>query len=121
MALMQAILLPRGPRPRPKQPAALLLGELRGDQREPLGQHRVHVHAVNPPAPLDPSQRPVKVVRRGTLMECIARLPDLGLPAHLTYQPGSRFWPLQLIATGFFLAPSACARGPASGDSTTLS
>jgi hypothetical protein len=54
-------------------------------------------------------------------MECIARLPDLGLPAHLTHQPGSRFWPLQLIATGFFLAPSACARGPASGDSTTLS
>jgi hypothetical protein len=61
------------------------------------------------------------LLERQTLTKCIARLPDLGLPAHPTYQPGSRFWPLQLIATGFFLAPSACARGPASGDSTTLS
>jgi hypothetical protein len=42
------------PRPRSKQQAALLFGQVRGNLREQLGQHRVHVHAVNLPTPLDP-------------------------------------------------------------------
>jgi hypothetical protein len=74
---MRAILAPppaaQRLRPRSKQQAALLFGQVRGDQREQLGQHRVHVHAVNLPTPLDPwhrsipGQLPDKVVKRGTL------------------------------------------------------
>jgi hypothetical protein len=42
-----------------------------------------------------------------TITECMAQLNDHGYRQHLTYQPGSNFWPLQWIETGFFLALSA--------------
>jgi hypothetical protein len=39
--------------------------------------------------------------------QCFARLADLGYRQHLSYQPASHFWPLQLIETAFFLALSS--------------
>ncbi|MGB3441803.1 MAG: transporter [Actinophytocola sp.] len=44
---------------------------------------------------------------RMSITECIAQLSDLGYTQRVTYQPGSRFWPLQWIETGLFLALSA--------------
>jgi hypothetical protein len=41
------------------------------------------------------------------LNACFAQLGDLGYHQRLTYQPDSRFWPLQWIETGLFLALSA--------------
>ncbi|MFI7677041.1 ABC transporter permease subunit [Actinophytocola sp. NPDC049390] len=38
---------------------------------------------------------------------CIGKLADLGYSQRVTYQPGSRFWPLQWLETGLFLALSA--------------
>jgi ABC-type transport system involved in multi-copper enzyme maturation permease subunit len=38
---------------------------------------------------------------------CLAQLDDLGYHQQLTYQPASRFWPLQWVELGFFLALSA--------------
>ncbi len=37
---------------------------------------------------------------------CIGKLADLGYSQRVTYQPGSRFWPLQWLETGLFLALS---------------
>ncbi|NUT99552.1 MAG: ABC transporter permease subunit [Saccharothrix sp.] len=44
---------------------------------------------------------------RGSITSCMARLTDLGYRQHLVYQPGSRFWPLQWLELGLFLALSA--------------
>lgn len=41
------------------------------------------------------------------LKACIGRLADLGYSQRVTYQPASRFWPLQWMETGLFLALSA--------------
>jgi ABC-type transport system involved in multi-copper enzyme maturation permease subunit len=41
------------------------------------------------------------------LHTCIAQLDDLGYHQLVTYQPASRFWPLQWVELGFFLALSA--------------
>jgi hypothetical protein len=38
---------------------------------------------------------------------CIGKLADLGYSQRVTYQPASRFWPLQWMETGLFLALSA--------------
>jgi hypothetical protein len=38
---------------------------------------------------------------------CVAELGDLGYHQLVTYQPANRFWPLQWIETGLFLALSA--------------
>lgn len=38
---------------------------------------------------------------------CIAKLADLGYSQRVTYQPAGRFWPLQWMETGLFLAMSA--------------
>lgn len=43
---------------------------------------------------------------RMSITQCIAQLSDLGYTQHLAYQPGSRFWALQWIETGLFLALS---------------
>jgi hypothetical protein len=43
----------------------------------------------------------------GDVRECIAKLDDHGYKQLLTFQPGYRFWPLQWIELGFFLALSA--------------
>jgi ABC-type transport system involved in multi-copper enzyme maturation permease subunit len=40
----------------------------------------------------------------GGVMACFAQLNDLGYQQHLSYQPGSRFWPLQWLETAMFLA-----------------
>lgn len=42
----------------------------------------------------------------GVVSRCMALLGENGYQQHLTYHPGSRFWPLQLIETGLFLALS---------------
>lgn len=42
-----------------------------------------------------------------TIMGCVAQLGDHGYHQQLTFQPGYRFWPLQWIETGLFLAVSA--------------
>jgi hypothetical protein len=41
------------------------------------------------------------------VMACFTQLDDLGYRQQVTYQPGYRFWPLQLIETAIFLALSA--------------
>jgi ABC-type transport system involved in multi-copper enzyme maturation permease subunit len=38
---------------------------------------------------------------------CIGKLADLGYSQRVTYQPAGRFWPLQWMETGLFLALSA--------------
>ena len=43
----------------------------------------------------------------GGVMACFAQLGDLGYQQHLSYHPGSRFWPLQWLETAMFLAMSA--------------
>jgi hypothetical protein len=43
----------------------------------------------------------------GGVTDCIGRLGDLGYTQRQTYQPDSRFWPLQWMETGLFLALSA--------------
>ncbi|GAB1512159.1 transporter [Actinophytocola sp. KF-1] len=42
----------------------------------------------------------------GTLIDCVAQLGELGYTQRITYQPGSRFWPLQWMETGLFLVLS---------------
>lgn len=44
---------------------------------------------------------------RMTVVECITQLSDMGYTQRITYQPDSRFWPLQMIEVGLFLALSA--------------
>lgn len=44
---------------------------------------------------------------RGNLMACVSKLGDNGYQQRVTYQPGYRFWPLQWLELGFFLALSA--------------
>jgi hypothetical protein len=48
-----------------------------------------------------------QLVEPGTLIQCVARLGDLGYTQRITYQPGSRFWPLQWMETGLLLVLSA--------------
>lgn len=43
----------------------------------------------------------------GRITDCIAELAANGYTQRVTYQPADRFWPLQLIETGLFLALSA--------------
>jgi ABC-type transport system involved in multi-copper enzyme maturation permease subunit len=43
----------------------------------------------------------------GDLHACFAQLGDLGYHQRLVYQPGDRFWALQWVELGFFLALSA--------------
>jgi ABC-type transport system involved in multi-copper enzyme maturation permease subunit len=43
---------------------------------------------------------------RTSMTGCLAQLSGLGYTQRLTYQPGSRFWALQWIETGLFLALS---------------
>jgi len=44
---------------------------------------------------------------RMSMTECLAQLSDLGYTQRVTYQPGNRFWGLQWIELGLFLALSA--------------
>jgi hypothetical protein len=44
---------------------------------------------------------------RGTAQNCLAQLGTHGYQQRLSYQPGSRFWPLQWLELAFFLALSA--------------
>lgn len=67
-------------------------GDLAGPLRTILGDC--------PPA----AQRPPS---HEVLMSCLASLNDLGYQQRLTYQPEERFWPLQWIETGIFLALAA--------------
>lgn len=48
------------------------------------------------------SQPPVPVVNH----DCFAKLADLGYRQHLTFQPASRFWPLQWAETAVYLVLS---------------
>lgn len=57
---------------------------------------------MGPPPEGDKSPRNI-----GELRTCIAQLGDLGYHQQVTYQPGHRFWPLQWVETGLFLALSA--------------
>ena len=43
----------------------------------------------------------------GQVKDCIGKLADLGYSQQVTYQPAGRFWPLQWMETGLFLALSA--------------
>lgn len=43
----------------------------------------------------------------GQVKDCIGKLADLGYSQRVTYQPAGRFWPLQWMETGLFLALSA--------------
>jgi hypothetical protein len=43
----------------------------------------------------------------GNLMACVSKLGENGYQQHLAFQPGYRFWPLQWLELGFFLALSA--------------
>jgi hypothetical protein len=43
----------------------------------------------------------------GGVMACMGKLGENGYQQQLSYQPGYRFWPLQWIELGFFLALSA--------------
>ncbi len=42
----------------------------------------------------------------GRLIECVAQLGDLGYTQRITYQPASRFWPLQWMETGLLVVLS---------------
>jgi hypothetical protein len=42
-----------------------------------------------------------------TIVTCLAQLNTAGYRQYLSYQPDSRFWPLQWLETAFFLALSA--------------
>ena len=44
---------------------------------------------------------------RGSLEQCMAQLGAHGYQQRLTYQPGSRFWPLQWLELALFLAMTA--------------
>jgi hypothetical protein len=44
---------------------------------------------------------------RGSVTACMAQLNAKGYHQRLTYQPGSRFWPLQLLETALYLALAA--------------
>ncbi|MCT2587847.1 transporter [Actinophytocola gossypii] len=44
---------------------------------------------------------------RQSVVTCVSQLGDLGYQQQLTYQPGSRFWPLQWMETGLYLLLSA--------------
>ena len=44
---------------------------------------------------------------RGSLEQCMEQLGTHGYHQRLTYQPGSRFWPLQWLELALFLALSA--------------
>ncbi|GHG49692.1 MULTISPECIES: transporter [Amycolatopsis] len=44
---------------------------------------------------------------RGALEDCIAQLGTHGYQQRLTYQPGSRFWPLQWLELALYLAMTA--------------
>jgi hypothetical protein len=43
---------------------------------------------------------------RGSIGACMAQLGERGYTQHVAYQPGYRFWPLQWIELGLFLALS---------------
>lgn len=43
----------------------------------------------------------------GRINECMGQLADRGYTQRVTYHPADRFWPLQFIETGLFLALSA--------------
>ncbi|MFJ7216107.1 ABC transporter permease subunit [Amycolatopsis sp. NPDC098790] len=47
------------------------------------------------------------VPSRGDAENCMAQLGQHGYQQHLTYQPGSRFWPLQWLELALFLAMTA--------------
>lgn len=44
---------------------------------------------------------------RGTMEQCMSQLGAHGYQQRLTYQPGSRFWPLQWLELALFLAMTA--------------
>lgn len=44
---------------------------------------------------------------RGTMEQCMAQLGQHGYQQRLTYQPGSRFWPLQWLELALYLAMTA--------------
>jgi hypothetical protein len=56
------------------------------------------------PTPPSPGGPPPKFEG---VRECFLQLSELGYRQHLVYQPAGRFWPLQWIETGLFLALSA--------------
>ncbi|MBN6039956.1 transporter [Amycolatopsis sp. 195334CR] len=58
------------------------------------------VHGCLPPA------QPGVVPDFERVHGCFAQLSGLGYEQHLTYQPASRFWPLQWLETGLFLMMS---------------
>jgi hypothetical protein len=45
--------------------------------------------------------------QRGSLEQCMAQLGTHGYQQRLTYQPGSRFWPLQWLELALYLAMAA--------------
>ena len=47
------------------------------------------------------------VPQRGSIEQCMSQLGTHGYHQRLTYQPGSRFWPLQWLELALFLAMSA--------------
>jgi hypothetical protein len=56
---------------------------------------------------IGPPQGPGAPNQQGDVHRCVAELGDLGYHQLVTYQPANRFWPLQWIETGLFLALSA--------------
>ncbi|MCR6485612.1 transporter [Amycolatopsis sp. OK19-0408] len=47
------------------------------------------------------------IPERGTVEQCMAQLGAHGYQQRLTYQPGSRFWPLQWLELALYLAMTA--------------
>jgi hypothetical protein len=75
-----------------------------------LSSHTVDAsgHAVDriPPSPsLSPTSGPCAPSQQG-LSACLAEITRLGYRQQVTYQPSSRFWPLQWYETAIYTAPA---------------
>jgi hypothetical protein len=55
-----------------------------------------------PSAPATGTQR----AAAGSIDDCLARLTEAGYRQRVVYQPADRFWPLQWVETGLYIAAS---------------
>jgi hypothetical protein len=54
---------------------------------------------------------PTRAATDGSIDACFQRLADEGYRQHVSYLPGSRFWPLQLVETGLLLVVAGLIGG----------
>lgn len=85
----------------PKPAGAWMLGNETVDAQGIAVHPLPHVTACLPP---HDEQRLPDLAQ---VKNCIGKLADLGYSQRVTYQPAGRFWPLQWLETGLFLALSA--------------